>query len=178
MSLEAPTTQTVAVNRDPTIEAPPIPVAPAPDAPLAERLEHQISWLWWALLRGTPAEMSRSAATVLAVLRADGPSRVTELAVRERCAQPSMTCLVNRLERDGHVERRPDPEDRRATRVTITPQGLEALEQRALARSSLLQGRLDELTEQQLQALEGALPALEILTAPERIAPNERGEHR
>src|SRR3546814_14075388 len=31
--------------------------------------------------------------------------------------------LVDRLESSGHVERRPDPEDRRAKRVYITEQG-------------------------------------------------------
>jgi DNA-binding MarR family transcriptional regulator len=161
---------------DATGETPIAAVSPDASAPLAERLEHQVSWLWWALLRGTPAEMSRTSGAVLAQLRSEGPMRVTELAARERCAQPSMTCLVNRLERDGLVDRRPDPADRRATRVTITPQGLQALEQRAIARSGLLQARLDQLTAQELAALEAAIPALEALTEPERNP--ERGEHR
>jgi len=43
-----------------------------------------------------------------------------------RCAglEPStMTGLLDRMERDGLVERRPDPEDRRAQRISLTRAG-------------------------------------------------------
>ena len=42
---------------------------------------------------------------------------------RQRVEAPSMCRLVDRLERDGLVERRADPGDRRATRVHISAEG-------------------------------------------------------
>lgn len=41
----------------------------------------------------------------------------------------SMTVLIDKLERDGLVERRLDPHDRRAIRVSILPKGREAADQ-------------------------------------------------
>lgn len=35
----------------------------------------------------------------------------------------AMTSLVDRLERQGHIERRPNPEDRRSVLVHLTPSG-------------------------------------------------------
>ena len=46
------------------------------------------------------------------------------LTRRQRVEAPSMCRLVDRLERDGLVERRADPDDRRATRVHISAEGL------------------------------------------------------
>ena len=37
--------------------------------------------------------------------------------------QPTMTKLLDRMERDGLVARRPDERDRRVQRVTLTPAG-------------------------------------------------------
>jgi DNA-binding MarR family transcriptional regulator len=34
-----------------------------------------------------------------------------------------MTSLIDRLERQGHIERRPNPEDRRSVLVYLTPSG-------------------------------------------------------
>jgi DNA-binding MarR family transcriptional regulator len=39
-----------------------------------------------------------------------------------------ITRIVDNLERSGHVTRKQDPENRRATLVKLTPQGLQALE--------------------------------------------------
>jgi len=67
----------------------------------------------------------------------------TELAQR-LCVQPAtITKMVNRMEKAGFLERRPDPEDQRVSRVYLTPNGRavradveriwEALEQEAFA---------------------------------------------
>ncbi|MBF0858655.1 MarR family transcriptional regulator [Gluconobacter sp. LMG 31484] len=37
--------------------------------------------------------------------------------------QPGMTTLLARMERDGLIQREPDPADRRSTLVTLTPDG-------------------------------------------------------
>jgi MarR family transcriptional regulator, transcriptional regulator for hemolysin len=46
-----------------------------------------------------------------------------DLSRRQRVEAPSMCRMVDRLEREGLVERRSDPADRRATRVHLRPDG-------------------------------------------------------
>ena len=55
----------------------------------------------------------------------DGGTRVTELAQRAQITKQSMAELVAHLERHGYVERVPDPADRRAKLVRVTPRGRE-----------------------------------------------------
>jgi DNA-binding MarR family transcriptional regulator len=50
-------------------------------------------------------------------------TRLTELAARADMTHQSMSELVASLERGGWVERRPDPTDRRARLVCLTPDG-------------------------------------------------------
>jgi DNA-binding MarR family transcriptional regulator len=47
----------------------------------------------------------------------------TELAERLAVEQPTMANTLKRMERDGLVERVPDPADRRQALVTLTPRG-------------------------------------------------------
>ena len=71
--------------------------------------------------------------------------RIGELGRRARLSKQTMTELVRRLERDGLVERRPDPEDARASLVSLTPRS-RAFEPVAAATLS----RLDELVRERL----------------------------
>ena len=71
------------------------------------------------LARGT----SLTSRTVLSALDEDGPSRLTALATATGIAQPAMTQLASRLEREGLVVRLIDPDDARATLVAITDAG-------------------------------------------------------
>ena len=71
------------------------------------------------LARGT----SLTSRNVLAALATEGPSRLTALATATGIAQPAMTQLVGRMEREGLVVRLIDPEDARATLVAITDAG-------------------------------------------------------
>ena len=47
--------------------------------------------------------------------------RQGELARRARLSKQTLTTMARALERDGLVERRPDPQDARATRLYLTP---------------------------------------------------------
>lgn len=51
------------------------------------------------------------------------PYGMSELGATLRLAKSSLTGLVDRTERNGLVERRPDPEDSRAVRVALTRRG-------------------------------------------------------
>jgi DNA-binding MarR family transcriptional regulator len=53
-------------------------------------------------------------------------TRLGDLAARADMTHQSMSELVASLERNGWVERRPDPSDRRARLVCLTPEGRRA----------------------------------------------------
>lgn len=55
-------------------------------------------------------------------LFAEGPLGPADIASRLGMTTPAATALVDRLERLGHVERRPHPTDRRRLEVVPTPQ--------------------------------------------------------
>ena len=59
---------------------------------------------------------------LLCVLMAQ-PYGMSELGTTLRLAKSSLTGLVDRTERGGLVRREPDPQDTRAVRVALTPEG-------------------------------------------------------
>jgi DNA-binding MarR family transcriptional regulator len=104
--------------------------------------------------------MSLTALATLSTLERTGPRRITELAVVEGVAQPSMTSLVTNLERDGLAERRSDPDDKRVALAAITARGVEYLSSRRKVGVESLQGLVDQLSVAEAAALAGAVPAL------------------
>lgn len=70
---------------------------------------------------------------VLSILDSGGPTRLTALAAAEGVSQPSMSQLVQRLERQGVVARVSDPDDGRATLVAITDKGRALMAERQSA---------------------------------------------
>src|SRR5262245_42982548 len=130
---------------------------------LATELEARIAAVFRLLLRRSYRELSRTATSVLATLRDTGARRVTDLAAAENVAQPTMTTLVVRLERDGLVERGGDPDDGRAVLVAITDEGLATLSRYSDARAAVLNARLATLSAADREAIAAALPALDRL---------------
>lgn len=66
---------------------------------------------------------------ILSVLREEDGMTLKEIGNRTFIDSSSMTVLVDKLEKDGMVERRLDSQDRRAIRVFITPTGRQAADQ-------------------------------------------------
>jgi DNA-binding MarR family transcriptional regulator len=67
--------------------------------------------------------MSYSRGRVVAALHALGPAQMHTLSEAVGVRPRTITGLVDALEADAWVERRPDPGDRRATIVALTPAG-------------------------------------------------------
>ncbi len=80
-------------------------------------------------------DLSASAALVLNRLSHEGPMRVTALATAEGASQSGMTQLVQRMERQGLLERSDDPpDDGRASRVMLSEAGKQNWDARAEVR--------------------------------------------
>jgi len=102
-------------------------------------------------------------ATELAVLgRVQRECRQTPggLARAEHVQPPSMTRIVERLERRGYLRREPDPDDGRQQLISVTGGGLEFIERTRERRNRWLGGQLDRLERTEQAALRDALPAL------------------
>src|ERR1700744_3284113 len=70
------------------------------------------------LMRSGAHDLSRTEAGVLSTL-AEGPRRITELAASEALAQPTVTQLVDKLEKRDLVVRGRDADDGRVVLVRI-----------------------------------------------------------
>ena len=68
--------------------------------------------------------MGTSEVAALEHLQAAGPMTPGRLGGRLSMSPAAVTALVDRLERRGHVERMPNPEDRRSALVRETERGL------------------------------------------------------
>jgi len=104
--------------------------------------------------------LSFTTLSVLHTLASSGPKRLSELTASEQVTQPAITQIVTKLERDGLVERRPDPSDGRATLVQITEKGAAVVSGRRAERVARLTELADQLTPAERKAIQAALPAL------------------
>ena len=100
------------------------------------------------------ADLSASAAFVLNRVCREGPIRLTTLAAKEAVSQPSMTQLIQRLERLNLVTRLPDPDDGRAALIGITAHGQTLLDERKRVRRARLAALMTTLTPDESCALQ------------------------
>jgi DNA-binding MarR family transcriptional regulator len=76
------------------------------------------------LVRAVRRELELPAGTrILSLLDEYGPLGITQLAELDRCSQPTMSGAVAQLVDQGHVTKEPNPDDARASLVTLTPAG-------------------------------------------------------
>ncbi|HKP43983.1 MarR family winged helix-turn-helix transcriptional regulator [Mycobacterium sp.] len=99
------------------------------------------------------ADLSASAAFVMNRVCREGPIRLTTLAAKEGVSQPSMTQLIQRLERLGLVTRLADPDDGRAALIDITRDGQTLLDERRQMRRQRLRMLLEKLSSEEESAL-------------------------
>lgn len=88
---------------------------------------------------------------------------VAELARMQQVRSPTMSGQVKALEEAGLVERAPHAEDRRRSGLRVSPAGVRALQQLRDRRHDWLSQRIARLSPAQLDALAGAIDALNIL---------------
>jgi DNA-binding MarR family transcriptional regulator len=99
--------------------------------------------------------------SALSVLVFGGPRTIGELAAAEQVRAPSMTRIVDNLERAGLAARERDPADGRVVRVRATDEGARILHEARARRVAALAARLGELSENELSALGRTTEVLE-----------------
>jgi DNA-binding MarR family transcriptional regulator len=100
--------------------------------------------------------LPHAAMRVLGRLDELGQARISELAKADRCSQPTMSNLVQRLEEQGSVRRSADPADSRASLITLTDAGLAELRDARRQAGTALAAHLGLLPATDLATLEAA----------------------
>lgn len=136
---------------------------------LADRLHSvAIQVLRYARTADTAVGMSAARLSVLSVLVFGGSRTVTELADAEQVAAPTMTRLLQGLERDGYVRRRRSEADGRVVRISATTKGRRALEAGRRNRVRRLEEVTGTLSRSGGAAVDAAITALEAALATVR----------
>ena len=124
------------------------------------------------MVRWVPKEngfsISLAAARLLARLHDNGPTRISELAVAERCSQPTITNHVKRLEAAQLVDRAADPRDARAWMIRLTKKGNQQLVSMRNSIGTSLEPYLATMSKRDLKALREGVDAMRRLMALER----------
>jgi DNA-binding MarR family transcriptional regulator len=128
----------------------------------------QLHRLAIALLRGVKVEDERAGISpallsALSVLTFGGPQSLGALARAEGVQPPTMSRLVDGLERGGLARRRVDPADARGLRIEATPKGRALLLAGRARRLRRLAAAAKVLTPHTRAALAASIPALSTL---------------
>ncbi|MFF9282624.1 MarR family winged helix-turn-helix transcriptional regulator [Streptomyces griseosporeus] len=110
-------------------------------------------------VRVRAAAVGLTAPQATALREMTGPMTMRELAERMSCEPSNATFVVDRLEKQGLVERRPHPTDRRARHLVLTAEGtaLRARLLELLAEDSPLAGLTGDQQAQLQQLLQQAV---------------------
>ncbi|MEU7133686.1 MarR family transcriptional regulator [Streptomyces sp. NPDC046261] len=106
-------------------------------------------------VRERAATLGLTAPQATALRELTGPMTMRELADRMSCEPSNATFVIDKLEKQGLIERRPHPTDRRAKQLVLTPEGTALREELIglLVQESPLAG----LTYQEQDTLRGLL---------------------
>lgn len=98
--------------------------------------------------------------SALSVLVFGGERTVARLAATEHVTSPTMTRIVDGLERAGLATRRRHPTDRRATTVTATARGHQVMERGRQQRMAVLRALLGRLSDDEVAVVDRAVTSL------------------
>jgi DNA-binding MarR family transcriptional regulator len=105
--------------------------------------------------------LTPTSVAALATIERHGPLTPSEVAEIERVKRPSMTRTLGCLEREGLVERMPDPADGRSSLVSVNAAGRERLRRLRRRKNAYLARRMRELSAADRATLERATAILD-----------------
>jgi DNA-binding MarR family transcriptional regulator len=135
---------------------------------LAVRLRLAITRTSRRLRQEAGQGLSPSLTSALASVDTHGPLTPSELAKRERVQRPTATRLVARLEELGVLQRAADPQDRRSSLLSVTPEGHALMEELRSRKTAYLAHRLERLDTEEQATLDRAAAILERLLEDDR----------
>lgn len=144
------------------------------DIPLSERAAHlRIAIVRTArrLRQEAAAETSGLTPTsvaALATIERHGPMTPSEIAEVERVKRPTITRTLGCLEREGLIDRAPDPADGRSSLVSVNGAGRERLRRLRGRKNAYLARRMKDLGEEEVETLERAAEILDRMREGER----------
>jgi len=139
---------------------------PAPDtAALAVELRLVLGRLSRRLRTSGVEGLTPSGLSALATIEEQGSLRLRELAAREGISAPTASKVVDLLAERDLIERSPDPDDHRGTRIALTSGARDLLAAVRSQREAMLADRLARLSGAELERLSTALPVLRALLA-------------
>ena len=149
-------------------------MVPRADIPLSERAAH----LRTAIVR-TARRLRQEAAAettgltptsvaALATIERHGPMTPSEIAEIERVKRPTITRTLGCLEREGLIDRSPDPTDKRSALVSVNGAGRERLRRLRSRKNAYLARRMKDLTAEEVETLERAAEILERMREGDR----------
>ena len=89
-----------------------------------------------------------------------GPRIQAQLSEALGCEPPSVTLMTRKLEASGHIQRRPDPADKRATVVALTDSGTALVDQIKQLWVALAEETVRDLPAEMLEHLPGILQTM------------------
>src|SRR5437764_15296273 len=133
--------------------------------------------------RFSDRELSGPRMRLLGALSDRQPLRMGDLAARLGLTARTITTLVDALEREGLLARRPDATDRRATLIELTDTGCEYLDRVGTTLGELAEQVLAPLDADERRQLLGLLSRLEVScgaaeSGHDRVEPGEQSERR
>jgi DNA-binding MarR family transcriptional regulator len=123
----------------------------------------------------TSEGLTPTQASVLGLIAARGPLGLAQLAELEGLNPTMLSRVVSALTAADLIVRTPDPADLRALQVAATPEGAQMHERIKGARAQVVSDSTANMSEEHVQALMAALPALEALA--EQLARPARRPH-
>lgn len=98
--------------------------------------------------------------------------RLTDIGAELLCVKSTITRLVDRLEAHGLVRRTPDPDDRRAQRLLLTPDGLTLRDEASRIHDAAVERRMSLLDLAEQHVLRTLLEKLRVGLAEDLASPD------
>jgi len=127
--------------------------------------------------RAREVGMTRAQWSVLVRVQRSEGLKQSDLAAQIDIAPITLARMIDRLDASGLVERRADPEDRRANRLYLTPAALPVLEKLATIGEAVMAEALDGLDDATLRALSVGLLHIKTNIKAGNKAPAKRDSH-
>lgn len=113
--------------------------------------------------------LTPTSTAALSTIERHGPLTPSELAEIERVKRPTITRTLGCLEREGLLDRTPDPDDGRSNLISVNAAGRERLRRLRGRKNAFLARRMRDLPAEDVATLERAAEILEgMLEEPRR----------